>query len=188
LKPSPSPSSVPPALARIRAATAALHHHLEKLDVIGRLSEPFSRANMICRYAALHVPAHPALTPHLHNIDGLDLPVRSRAAALAPRVIGSLPPFPAPRNRAEALGMLYVLEGSTLGGRVILRTLLDRGVDDPSLSFLDPYGEATGKRWRDFIAVLTRELGSDAALVTSACTGAVRAFRHAGSVLGGDSV
>jgi hypothetical protein len=143
---------------------------------------------MIRRYAALHVPADATLSLYLHDVSGLDLPVRSRTAALASYAYPPLPAFPRPAGRAEAFGMLYVLEGSTLGGRIILRTLSDRGVSDPALSFLDPYGAATGQRWRDFIAVLTRELGNEVGRVAAACDGAVRAFRHAGAVLGGDAV
>jgi hypothetical protein len=55
---------------------------------------------------------------------------RSRAPFLANHVgKAPLPEFPLPASRAEALGMLYVLEGSTLGGHLILRTLAALRVD-----------------------------------------------------------
>jgi heme oxygenase len=97
------------------------------------------------------------------------------------------PTFPAPESQAEALGMLYVLEGSTLGGRLILRTLKDRGVDDPRLAFLDPYGPETGVRWRSFQSVLARETSHDEKLVAQACGGALSGFWHAERVLCGDA-
>jgi heme oxygenase len=95
-----------------------------------------------------------------------------------------LPAFPSPANLAEALGMLYVLEGSTLGGHVILRTLRNAGVDCAPLAFLDPYGPDTGRRWRDFLIVLEQETGSEMRR-DAACKGAVLAFEHALEVLCG---
>lgn len=82
--------------------------------------------------------------------------------------------------------MFYVLEGSTLGGHVILRGLAARGVTDAGLAFLDPYGAETGARWRGFLAVLAREVRDDGAKA-AACIGAVRVFRHAERILCGDS-
>ncbi|NOJ76808.1 biliverdin-producing heme oxygenase [Myxococcus xanthus] len=52
----------------------------------------------------------------------------------------------------EALGCLYVLEGSTLGGQLILRHLR-RHFDGMSLgdfSFFRAYGDEVGPRWRAF--------------------------------------
>jgi heme oxygenase (biliverdin-IX-beta and delta-forming) len=180
-------TGAPPMLARLRAATGALHHQLEQtLDVIGELSDASSRPGMIRRYAALHIPADPALAPHLAGMADLDFHARSRAAALAPFASAALPPFPRPQDAAEALGMLYVLEGSILGGRLILHSLADRGIEDPALAFLDPYGAATGARWRHFLAVLTSEVGDSPRRIDAACNGADRGFRHAGRILSGD--
>lgn len=58
---------------------------------------------------------------------------------------------------SQALGCLYVMEGSTLGGRMISRIiteslLLDK---DSGGSFFSGYGEETGKKWKLFCAALT---------------------------------
>ena len=82
--------------------------------------------------------------------------------------------------------MLYVLEGSTLGGRFITGALAARGVTDPDLAFLDPYRDQTGVRWRGFLAVLVREV-RDNGLIAEACRGAMRAFDHAETILCGDA-
>lgn len=151
-----------------------------------RLANPALRPALIRRYAAFHIPADSSLAPHLEGVRGLDFRGRSRAPLLK-RFVGGrpLPAFPVPANRAEALGMLYVLEGSTLGGRLILRWLEDRGIRDPDLAFLDPYGPDTGRLWRGFLAVLSREIGEEEALIAEACTGARSGFRHAERLLGG---
>jgi len=169
----------------LRAATDAIHHRLEaRLDVVERLADPALRPDLMRRYAALHIPADEALARHLSNLPGLDFPGRSRTPLLA-RFAGEDPPpaFPVPLTRAEALGMLYVLEGSTLGGRIILRALAGRGVDDPNLAFLDPYGAETGARWRGFLAVLSRETDDDEDRIAQACRGARSGFLHAERLL-----
>ena len=83
--------------------------------------------------------------------------------------------------------MMYVLEGSTLGGRMILRELSLRGVSDARLAFLDPYGSETGSFWRAFLHVLGRETGEDDIAVQAACRGGVDAFAHAERVLCGEA-
>lgn len=182
-----APRAVCPVLYALRQATADDHRLLEqRLDAVARFFDPQERARLIRRYAALHIPADAALGHHLAGIPDLDFGSRSRAVILA-RFTGNepLPGFPAPAHWAEALGMLYVLEGSTLGGRFILRALAERGISDPNLAFLDPYGAETGTRWRGFLDVLAREVRDDSALIAQACRGAVRAFRHAERVLCG---
>ena len=177
----------PPVLSSLRAATKEVHHRIEDaLHIITRLSDPAQRRGIIKRYAAFHIPADVALRPHLQELADLDFSTRSRAGQLASYIdYNSLPAFPMPQCQAEALGMLYVLEGSTLGGRLILRALAARGIVDPALEFLDPYGAATGARWRDFLTVLSRELSADSCLIEAACDGAVRGFLHAETILCG---
>jgi heme oxygenase len=180
----PEGAGTSPVLARLRAATAADHQRLEdRLDAVERLADPDQRAGLIRRYAALHVPAEAALGPHLSGLDDLDFEARRRAPKLIAHAGSFAPAFPVPASVAEALGMFYVLEGSALGGRMILRDLAGRGVRDERLSFLDPYGSATGALWRSFLAVLARETGDNQGLILQACRGAMVAFRHAERVL-----
>jgi heme oxygenase len=70
---------------------------------------------------------------------------------------------------------------------LILRMLAERGINDPDLEFLDPYGPDAGLRWRSFLSVLSRETDHDDARVSQAGTGAVLAFAHAEHVLCGDA-
>ncbi|HZW10355.1 MAG TPA: biliverdin-producing heme oxygenase [Phycisphaerales bacterium] len=61
--------------------------------------------------------------------------------------VGSLDPL-------ELLGMQYVLEGSTNGGRYIARAV-GRGADlspGAATRYLDPYGESQKERWAAFCA------------------------------------
>lgn len=172
------------ALEGIRQATTLAHQRLEdRLDALNHLADPGRRAALVRRFAGLHIPAGAALAPHLAEVAGLDFAARDRARLFEARERHARhPAFPAPTSRAEALGLLYVVEGSSLGGRVILRGLAARGVADRSLAFLDPYGPQTGHLWRCFLLVLARETSTDPAR-TAAIDGAARGFAHAERVL-----
>ncbi|WP_181369187.1 biliverdin-producing heme oxygenase [Flavobacterium profundi] len=55
-------------------------------------------------------------------------------------------------NLSYALGVLYVIEGSTLGGKIITN-LLKRQLnltDLSEISYFNSYGEATDEMWHDF--------------------------------------
>ena len=79
------------------------------------------------------------------------------------------PPVPGP---AYAFGFAYVLEGATLGGRVIHKRLRAIGHSLEGVSFFDAYGPLTGSRWRSFCEILERECaGREAEAVTGACEG-----------------
>ncbi len=72
----------------------------------------------------------------------------------------SLPPacshLPLLESLAQAFGCLYVMEGSTLGGKLIYRVLHERLQLNASrgASFFYGYGEQTGTRWKAFGQVL----------------------------------
>lgn len=79
-----------------------------------------------------------------------------RALGIAPEGLPVCPPPPL-HGRGEAMGSLYVMEGSTLGGRVILKGL-DRGaVPEDARSYFAGHGEATGSMWRGFLERLEAE-------------------------------
>lgn len=62
--------------------------------------------------------------------------------------------LPELRSVAEAVGSAYVIEGSTLGGRVLSRHVQTcLGAQVPR-SFLEVYGHDTGHRWHAFRAAL----------------------------------
>ncbi|MBG8552706.1 biliverdin-producing heme oxygenase [Hymenobacter guriensis] len=73
-------------------------------------------------------------------------------SAEAPPLCPELPPL---HTRAQLLGAMYVLEGSTLGGQVITRQLAKAGI--PLQRYFNGYGELTGPRWKTFCRLLTEE-------------------------------
>jgi heme oxygenase len=156
-----------PILDHLRSATRDLHDGLEaRLDVFARVADPVRRREMVGRFLAFYRPAEAALARVLADEPDLEFDARRKAPALERdlRTLKVAPtdatladaPLATPTGRCEALGFLYVLEGSTLGGRVIDKQLRLRGLSPEGLSFFQGYGEATGVRWKAFCAVLER--------------------------------
>ena len=78
------------------------------------------------------------------------------------------------QNEAEAWGAYYVLEGSSLGGAVILKQLkkLEWAKDIDAFSFYGCYGSQTGPNWKLFLNVLeSKDLNREGLL-----TGARKAY------------
>lgn len=98
--------------------------------------------------------------------------VRSLGGVRAAARIG--PHLPPVTGVAQALGRLYVLEGSSLGGQLINAAFAGREAGDPlagvRLRGLDPYGEANSSMWQSFRRYLMDwvDAGGDAAAVVEA--------------------
>ena len=173
-------------LQALRAATHHLHETLDaRLDLPERLADMAARRAIVRRFQGFQSGLERALGGHLDHLPDLDLAGRRRAHRFAADLAAlgapaTPPPSVCPMPRAgsigEALGLLYVGEGSTLGGKVIGKRLTARGVSLTGLGFLDPYGDDTGSIWRGFLAVLEREGGRCPDQVVA---GGVSGFTHA---------
>ncbi len=64
--------------------------------------------------------------------------------------------IPEIKNHLQALGALYVMEGSIMGGSIIVKMLEKAGVTQ-GVSFFSGYGEATPQMWGAFTAVLNQQ-------------------------------
>jgi len=79
---------------------------------------------------------------------------------------------------AQAMGSLYVIEGSALGGRVIaprLAQTLDL-VPGRGASYFHGFGDETGAMWRDFRTQAALELGGSGQATALACQSAKDTF------------
>lgn len=95
-------------------------------------------------------------------------------SAAAERAVQSLPLA----DTASALGSMYVIEGSALGGQVLTPMLKERLGLTPAngARYFHGHGPATGAMWRDFRETLTRELGDDQTAARLASLSAQRTF------------
>jgi heme oxygenase len=175
----------------LRTRTATHHHGLESdLRIEERLSGVDTRGPLIAGYNTLYNESEAVLRPHLWDMSDLMFFSRFRSRKILRKVelLCSRNPliepvFPAVTTKAEALGAMYVLEGSTLGGKKILKTLRSQGVSTDELHFLDPYGKDAGALWRSFLSVLERETAHDALGMNECVSGAIKAFVFAATCL-----
>ena len=79
---------------------------------------------------------------------------------------------------AQALGAMYVIEGSALGGQVIaprLQRVLGLAAGRGA-SYFHGFGDQAGPMWRQFRETAVAELGDEPAAVRSACAAAAACF------------
>lgn len=169
------PSTTPSGflLARLRAETAAHHRRIE--DVVPLLREDLDLRryrDYLGRLLGYVAPIEERLVAFRTAFSDarIDLAARRKAPLLELDLaaLGLERPTITSLRRCNALpalgsidsawGCLYVLEGSTLGGQVIKRTLgprLELTVDF-GLRFLAGYGEQTACSWRAFAEAIGR--------------------------------
>lgn len=179
---------VPPVLQDLRAGTAELHIALEKrLPFFSDTLDSNAFVRLMQAYYGFYQPLESALLDSgvipvdfdlAPRLKALTLFNDLRAQGLTTETIGHLPlcqSLPVIDSSAACLGVLYVLEGATLGGQILRREIASRlSLDaDSGAAFLDIYGAATGRRWRDFIDYLgsrTLDAGEREAVVAAAQT------------------
>ena len=164
-----APSSSP-ALQRIRAATSSAHRALEAALAIAR---PDASDHTYARY----------LDAWLGFLEPLEEPLWTRPwpagiepsartgktewvkADLAARGWSERELLAIPRQRAipplesqpQRFGVAYVIEGSSLGGPVLLRRLQSR-LEPRTARFLEGYGRESTAKWRAFVTALGASL------------------------------
>lgn len=185
--PLPDPSGRAPALAALRAATSRHHDALEALLQLQDGCAPPRYLRLLQGFEAFVRDWEPLVAQALGPAR-LPRWAGGRGVALLQadlRALGAAPlPWRAPMPRldtpARALGSLYVLEGSALGGQVLLPALRRRpGVDaGTGAAWFHGLGPASGARWRAIRDWLGEELdpaplataqAADAAAATFAC-------------------
>lgn len=78
--------------------------------------------------------------------------------------------LPQVSNGSQAFGALYVLEGSSLGGRIISRMMKSKEnlpLESGGLRFFEGYGKETGEKWKAFVEALNKQ-PEHAAIVAAA--------------------
>lgn len=91
-----------------------------------------------------------------------------------PSVPALCPALPPLHTRAQLLGAMYVLEGSTLGGQVIRRQLAKAGI--PLQAYFSGHAEHTGAMWKSFCQLLTTAVTAEEQ--PEVVQSAVRTFQH----------
>ena len=158
-----------PMRPRLRQVTAELHRSAERhFGLESRAWDQRAYRAMLERLWGFYAPLENALMRLDWRRCAIRMEVRCKRAWLESDLV-SLGAAPEDLSRLEAcgalpcledvpegLGALYVVEGSTLGGQVILRTLQDILDISPRAGglFFSSYGRGTGAMWRDYLDVM----------------------------------
>lgn len=138
----------------------------ERLAIEQRVRHRHAYVELLRRFHAFYVPVESRLLAFAAAFreHGIDLRPRLKAATLQRDLIalgagiGTTPHrVPDISTFAHAVGCLYVLEGSTLGGQLIMRHVRKSlGLDaDTGAGFYAGYGEHTGSMWQAFLVFLS---------------------------------
>lgn len=154
-------------LQMLRSATALQHKALEArlplthvsldLPTYRRIIEAYYGFHAALQTRIAQFLAPDALDPEREKVQALikDL----QALGLSDTQIDRLPlcaELPDLDSEARLLGIMYVMEGATLGGQVLRRIIADKlSVDaETGGEFLDVYGRDTGRLWKAFLSRL----------------------------------
>lgn len=162
-------------LQQLKTDTEDLHRGIE---TVVPLMDPHLTIAEYAGYLERIFPFYEAAEARLFCTPGLreavsDLDERWKKNILAAdlRALGVLPHglmneslVPQLKTVPEALGCLYVLEGSTLGGQILLRAVRNAlGPDvEGKTQFLASYGPEVPQKWRDLCVSLNASLADPA--------------------------
>ena len=180
------------ALAELRLTTRSEHERIER---ILRLDQPMSLERygaILCGFDAFLRAWEPRIHAALPERLQPWFRARRRGGFASAdvewlRAVANVAPVPMTAglaatlplgDPAEAMGSLYVIEGSALGGRVIAPQLkrllgLDQGC---GASYFHGFGGETGAMWANFRAQAALEIGGSSRDTVSACQSAKRTF------------
>ena len=169
-------------MKRLKEETRPMHDAIEKNEYLARVTSDSIQLDeyykILEAFWGYYAPLEPllfdnAIEPWLETFNvaqRLKLPLlkadllstgkHSEASIAAISQCDSLPTID---SSAKKLGVLYVLEGSTLGGSVITRHLKSKLGDlvENCTQFYFPYGEMTGPNWKNFAMLVERSCTPD---------------------------
>lgn len=163
--------SAPTFLEKLRAATTESHTGLEALPVSTSIMNPAVTDKEYALYLGLMhdvvKDAEENIFPVVYkNVEGLDVHPKAQFIETDLKTLGvtkteSLKPLTQNLDAAKltpafAFGVMYVIEGSSLGGRVILKNINGAlGHDAESgATYFSGYGAQTGSHWKAFLGAL----------------------------------
>lgn len=154
----------------IKEATKAEHQNLEK-QVVLKLKAIRSNADyadLLKHFYAYFSHIEATIKPYITEAILPNYAQRRNSSYIKADIlelggdITDLPYTTVPKieNAVEALGALYVLEGSIMGGSIIIK-MLEKGGVTKGVSFFSGYGEATGLMWGNFVTVLNAQANTE---------------------------
>ena len=170
----------------VRQETRPAHEALEATSLMQAFSSGAFSAAQYRHYLglqlSLHAPLEVALAAWWPTADAALRLCKSDWLRADLAQLGGTPSaataLPTIRSQAQAMGVMYVLEGGTLGLQVVRKRLQHA---HPALQgadrFLRGYGADTGLRWRNFVAALDALPAAQWPAATAAACATFAAFQ-----------
>lgn len=173
---------------RLKVATQPYHTMIEQQIDLPTLCASLGHYHrLLQRFYGFYLPGETRLATLPWTTIGFDWTTRRHSPALAndlqwlgetPASLTALPScstLPTLDTIPQALGYLYVVEGSTLGGQLISRQLQQQWptLQQAGCQFFQRYGTQVGMMWRAFSQVVNRYVilhpTAEAPMVDTAC-------------------
>jgi heme oxygenase len=161
----------------LRARTGKQHQELERvlIPMIKDVHTPEAYVRLLQLFYGYYYPLEQHIAAHMDRSFPGGFDGRRKARSILEDIVtisgepakdtGSCQDIPEITDTAQALGAMYVLEGSTLGGQVICQILM-RNLPTPALTkaltFFNGYGSDTQSYWDTFVHYLQGYHGSEA--------------------------
>ncbi|RCH55464.1 heme oxygenase [Mucilaginibacter hurinus] len=179
----------------IKEYTKTAHTDLEKI-VVQKLKDVRSEtdyAGLLKYFYAYFSALETAIAPYINQQILADYDLRRKADKLEHDIqelgseIANLPQVTLPKigDARQAMGALYVMEGSVLGGTIIVQMLKKAGINT-GLTFFGGYGEDNGTMWGKFVMALNK-LGQTSDDERSVLETAAATFTHFKSVFNSEN-
>jgi heme oxygenase len=178
-------------LEEIKSRTAQSHLRVEQSELMRPIGDQTltheSYALILRKFYGFFQPLEEAIGS-LGGVERVlpDLPGRRKASLLLQDLqalgktaqpagpISLCPDLPEISSLSRAMGCLYVMEGSTLGGKFIAKQVqetLNLPPEAPGTAFFSGYGKETGTRWKVFresLVQYSEDTGEEATIIQAA--------------------
>lgn len=155
---------------QLKKDTLTNHQQLEKM-LVGRMKAIRSKEdyiNLLQLFYSYFGGLEKLIDQYLDKSTLPDYDQRRKSASLAhdittlggaPREVATGAALPAITNHLQAMAALYVIEGSTLGGKFISKMIAQQLniTNGAGLSFFNSYGDNTEAMWNTFKEVLNKQ-------------------------------
>lgn len=176
--------------AQIKEVTKNAHQQVEKKVVLSikSIKSEEDYVDLLKRFYAYFSKVEAAVQPYISPQLLPDLASRRNASYIKADIVelGSslkeLPSATIPEitNSSQAMGALYVLEGSIMGGPYIIQMLRKLGINK-GFSFFSGYGDEATQKWQSFISALNSVAKTEEDS-HQAINSATKTFLHFGEV------
>lgn len=198
-KPTLAEDAPPLIMSLLRAETQFAHKQLEQTKILARLFAPdFALAeyrDLLVRFYGFVAAIEPLIFDNLPTSHQPVLAHRLKADLLVQDLvalgmdvsavshISRCDDLPQLDSFPHQMGALYVMEGSTLGGRVISKRLQERfgATVENKLNYYQAYGDNTGAEWKAFQTFMGKQFdehGDGMATVIAAANATFTALYH----------